>query len=302
MNYEKIKKMVSIPELMSFWGFSPTSRKGDFLHYRSPLREDRNPSFWVNTQKGTCGDFNGDRIGDVINLAARHDHCDIMTAAINLADMFRLGSFTSASLRERERQAATPTTTTTRTSNIYITHVQPLQNAALLQYVQERGISTDTAKKYLQEVYYKTSNGDTSRQYFGVSFHNDKGGCEIRSKYYKGGTSPKTVTTIKQGSGTVVVFEGVFTFLSCIEYWNSLNKTIPYDVIVLNSLSNIDKANFANYATIKLMLDADQAGHDAADRIKAHHSNVINIMPQFIPYDKATKDYNDFNDYWRKHI
>ena len=111
MKIENIKKMVSIPELLSFWGYHPASRKGDFLHYKSPLREDHNPSFWVNTQKNVCGDFNGDYIGDVINLAARYYHCDIKTAAANLTDMFRLGSFTAASLRER--QAATPTTITT---------------------------------------------------------------------------------------------------------------------------------------------------------------------------------------------
>jgi hypothetical protein len=269
------------------------------LHYKSPLREDHNPSFWVNTQKNVCGDFNGDYIGDVINLAARYYHCDIKTAAANLTDMFRLGSFTAASLRER--QAATPTTITTE-GNIFITHTQPLQNAALLQYVQERGISTETAKKYLQEVYYKTSKSETARQYFGVSFRNDKGGCEIRNKYYKGGKSPKSVTTFKQGSDTVLVFEGVFTFLSCIEYWNSLNKTIPYDVIVLNSLSNINKADFAHYATIKLMLDADKAGYDATNRLTAQYPNAINITPKFIPYALQSKSYNDFNDYWLRKI
>ncbi len=300
MKIENIKKMVSIPELLSFWGYHPASRKGDFLHYKSPLREDHNPSFWVNLKTSTCGDFNGDRIGDVINLAARYYNCDIKTAADNLADFFRLGSF-SATAVHRDYPTA-QAATKTHTSNIHIKHVQPLQNTALLQYVQERGITTDTAKKYLQEVYYKTSDGENAPQYFGVAFRNDKGGYEIRSKYFKGSASPKTVTTFKQCSDTVVVFEGVFTFLSCIEYWNSLNKTIPYDVIVLNSLSNINKADFAHYATIKLMLDADKAGYDATNRLTAQYPNAINITPKFIHYALQSKSYNDFNDYWLKHI
>ena len=298
MDIAKIKQMVSIPDFLNFLGCVPTDHKdGRYLHYRSPLREDNKPSFWVDTQKGICGDFNGDRIGDVINLAERYYNCDFKTAAANIADSFRLGAFSSAN----KHTAAQPTIPATKDTTIHIKHIQPLQNVALLQYVQERKISIETAKRYLQEAYYKTSDSETARQYFALAFKNDKGGYELRSKYYKGSTPLKTVTTIKQGSDTVVVFEGFMTFLSCVEYWNSLNKTIPYDVIILNSLSNINKANYTDYATIKLMLDADKPGHTATDSFMAQYPNAINIMPKFIPYEQAIeKKYKDFNDYWVK--
>lgn len=296
---DSIKRMVTIPDFLRHCGFSPVNRKGDYLHYHSPLREDKNPSFWVDEKKGICGDFaDGGCIGDVINLAARWYHCNIKDAIANLADIFRLGGFSfdkpmTFAKETHHKSAATE-------SRIFIRHIQELQNAALLQYVGERGISTTTARKYLQEVYYTTFPTSTTRPYFALGFRNDLGGYELRSKYFKGSTSSKTVTTIKQGSNTVLVFEGFISFLSCVEYWNSLNKTIPYDVIVLNSLSNINKANFADYATIKLMLDADNAGHAATDRLMAQYPNIINVMPKFIPYDQAIeKEYKDFNDFWK---
>ena len=96
MDIAKIKQMVSIPDFLNFLGCVPTDHKdGRYLHYRSPLREDNKPSFWVDTQKGICGDFNGDRIGDVINLAERYYNCDFKTAAANIADSFRWRIFIS---------------------------------------------------------------------------------------------------------------------------------------------------------------------------------------------------------------
>lgn len=300
MNITELKKYVKIPDFLRFIGFEPVNRKGDFLHYRSPLREDKNPSFWVNLKTDTCGDFNGDRIGDVINLAARWYHCDIKTAAANIADTFRLGGFSFAKPMTFTKASSRPTATTE--SKIYIKHVQDIQNAALLQYISERCISYAVAKEYVKEVYYKTADTETARQYFALGFRNDKGGYALRNNKYKIAAYPQGVTTISNHSDTVLVFEGFMSFLSCVEYWNSKNKVIPYDIIVLNSLNNISKANFAKYATIKLLLDADQPGHDATDRLMAQYPNAINIMPKFIPYDQATKPYNDFNDYWRKVI
>lgn len=282
--------MVSIPDFLNFLGCAPTNRKGEWLHYHSPFREDKHPSFWVNLRTGTCGDLAEGRIGDVVNLAARYYNCDNATAAANIADSFRFGAFSSAN----KHTATQPTIPTAKDTTIHIKHIQPLQNAALLQYVQERKITIETAKRYLQEVYYKTSDNATARQYFALAFKNDKGGYELRSKYFKGATANKTITTIQQNSDTVVVFEGFMDFLSCVEYWNSLNKSMPYDIIVLNSLAFVGKTDLSAYSKINLLLDNDAAGHQASTDIAARYSNVINLTPKIIGNCK------DFNDYWIK--
>jgi len=282
--------MVSIPDFLNFLGCAPTNRKGEWLHYHSPFREDKHPSFWVNLRTGTCGDLAEGRIGDVVNLAARYYNCDNATAAANIADSFRLGAFSSAN----KHTAAKPTIPTAKDTTIHIKHIQPLQNAALLQYVQERKITTETAKRYLQEVYYKTTDNETARQYFALAFKNDKGGYELRSKYFKGATANKTITTIRQNSDTVVVFEGFMDFLSCIEYWKCHNKTMPYDVIVLNSLVFAAKTDLSEYAHIKLLLDNDTAGQRAAHDITTRYHNTTNLTPRLLD------GYKDFNEFWVK--
>ena len=299
MRIENIKRLVKIPDFLRSLGFTPTDRKGDYLHYCSPLREDKKPSFWVNTKTDTCGDFAEGRIGDVINLAARWYRCDIKTAAANLADMFRLGSFSFAKPMTFARKSSHTTAATE--GRVFIRHVQPLQNAALLQYItEERGISYATAKEYLQEVYYKTENTDTAKQYFALAFRNDKGGYELRSKYFKGATANKTITTICRHSNTVLIFEGFMDFISCIEFWNSKNRAIPYDIIVLNSTANANKADLSKYDTIKLMLDNDKTGRDTTAAIAAKYSDkhIEDITARM--FVGKFQDCKDFNDYWKK--
>ena len=296
---DNIKRMITIPDFLRHCGFSPVNRKGDYLHYHSPLRKDENPSFWVDEKKGICGDFaDGGCIGDVINLAARWYHCNIKDAIANLADIFRLGGFSfdkpmTFAKETHHKSAATE-------SRIFIRHIQDIQNAALLQYIAQRGISTDTARKYLKEVYYTTSPSATARPYFALAFRNDKGGYELRSKYFKGCSATKSITTITNHSATVLIFEGFMDFLSCVEYWNSKNKAIPYDVIVLNSTANANKTDLSKYTTIKLMLDNDQSGRSTAAAIAAKYSDkhIEDITAKmFVGTFQGCKD---FNDYWKK--
>lgn len=295
MKIENIKHMVKIPDFLSFLGVKPVNTKGDFWHYRSPFREDKKPSFWVNIKTDTCGDFAEGKIGDVINLAARWYNCDIKTAAANIVDTFRLGGFSFAKPTIHRQASSHPTKAATE-SKIYIKHTQSLQNVALLQYVAARGITPEVAKEYLQEVYYKTSDTETAKQYFALAFKNDKGGYELRSQYFKGSTTPKAPTTICHNSDTVVIFEGFMDFLSCIELWNSQNKIMPYDVIVLNSVCFAPKTDLSKYRSIKLLLDNDKSGIETTKSIITRYPQAKNLTPQIIGNNK------DFNDFWTHKI
>lgn len=287
MKVEAIKKLISIPCFLKMIGREPVRRSGDYLHYHSPFREDKKPSFWVDTKKDKCGDFaDGGCIGDVINLAERWYHCDAKTAIANLETCCRVGSFSFAK----------PTIPKETERNINIKHIQPLQSTALLQYLATRGISSETAKRQLQEVYYTTYTGATAKQYFAVAFRNDKGGYELRNKYFKGSTPPKAPTTIQNHSDTVLLFEGFIDYLSCIEYWRSTNHTIPYDIIVLNSIVFINTIDLHKYDKIKMLLDTDTAGRKAANTIFMQYPNkVIDLTDKLIP-----SDCKDFNDFWIK--
>ena len=81
---------------------------------------------------------------------------------------------------------------------------------ALVSYLTGRGIDPAIARTYCREVRY-TIGG---KEYFAVGFRNDAGGWELRSARFKGGSSPKHITTLDNGSDMAMAFEGFIDFLS----------------------------------------------------------------------------------------
>lgn len=290
MNISELKKYIKIPDFLRAYGHEPTSQKGGYLHYKSPLREDNKPSFWVNVEKDICGDFASGTIGDIISLAKLYYQSDERTALANIADCFRLGFFSFA---EHPRQSQPPTKPS---AAINIKHTQPLQNKALIQYAEGRGISAPTAQKFLMECYYSASESAQAKQYFAIAFQNDKGGFELRNKYFKGGTSPKGITTIKQASDTAVIFEGFMDFLSAEEFWHvKTGGYIPYNVIVLNSIVNRPYIDLKPYRFIKCFLDNDGGGVECFQKIAVDYPQAQNLSQKLFPDNK------DFNDFWVSH-
>ena len=80
----------------------------------------------------------------------------------------------------------------------------------MVSYLTGRGIDPAIARTYCREVRY-TIGG---KEYFAVGFRNDAGGWELRSERFKGGSSPKHITTLDNGSDTAMAFEGFIDFLS----------------------------------------------------------------------------------------
>ena len=136
--------------------------------------------------------------------------------------------------RDTKRQAASP---------IEIRRIQPLQNPALIRYLQERGISPGTASPYVQEMYYRIGG----KPYFALAFKNDSGGYELRNPRFKGSTS-KDITHIRQQGeprDTCFVFEGFLDFLSFLTIRQQKSPDMPctdwQDYVILNSTANTDK-------------------------------------------------------------
>ena len=294
MTYEDVKKMITIPDFLKCIGEESVNRKGDFLHYHSPFREDKNPSFWVNTKTQTCGDFGGnERIGSVIDLAAAYWNTDAETAKQNLEDMLCLGSFSFE--RQRVcRASTTPTPSKTKTANAIAKYeIKPLQKINLLAYAYKRGISATTARKYLKECW-------KDDKYFYLAFQNDNGGYALRnstdSNYSKINYGKGGITTISHNSDRVVFFEGFFDFLSWIEYMAAKGRQAEqFNAIVLNSCSNLSKIinNLGSYTKIYLLLDNDQKGAETANKItNKYPDKAENLTPKMIG------NYKDFNEFW----
>ena len=68
MDIEMIRG-IPIEEFLSHLGHEPVRRHGDECWYLSPYREERTPSFHVNTRKGVWHDFGTGHGGDIFTLA-----------------------------------------------------------------------------------------------------------------------------------------------------------------------------------------------------------------------------------------
>ena len=169
--------------------------------------------------------------------------------------------------------------------NYEIIEVKEIQHPALMEYLRTRKVETQT--EFLKEIHYQMND----KNYFGIGFKNDSGGYEIRNKYSKICLGKKDVSTIKNDSENLKIFEGFFDFLSFKNVENFLEKE-PSDYIILNSVSMIHniKNSLENYENIELYFDNDEAGSRAAEMLKNEMENVEDCRVLY-------SDFKDLNEY-----
>ena len=293
MNVEELK-IIPITDILSSQGYFPVSRSrgGTQLLYHSPLREDKNASFSVSTEKNLWYDFGTGRGGDVIDLAkAMKVNCSFREAAEWLEIQTKtigVGSSPSA--------AIIPPSHRKDDSEMKILRIIPLTHKALLDYLWSRGIPAEIGQRYCKEVHY-TVRG---KEYFGICFMNILGGMEIRNPFFKGAYGVKAPSIIRvekeRRSSACCVFEGFMDFLS-YETLKSRNddkivQSIPCDCIILNSTSLVKKAIpfILVYDKAILYLDNDEAGRNAANEF-TYYDICLSMMSC---YYTQYKDLNAF--------
>ncbi|MGQ8335660.1 toprim domain-containing protein [Sunxiuqinia sp. A32] len=297
MNCEQAKQ-IKIVDFLSSTGRNPARVYGDYAWYNSPLpfRNDSNPSFKVNISKNIWIDVATGEGGNILDLVMAMNSTSV-TGALMILQKPELSKH-SFSFSEKQKSPG-----------IKINHIQPLQNRALIEYVENRGIPADIASRYLMEAYYKTYP-DQEKAFFALAFKNDKGGHELRNgnktakqpQGYKVKATPNYVTTIPGNNNTLNVFEGFMDFLSAMVYFKT--KKPAHKTIILNSVVNLNyiESLLKSARKINLYLDNDDSGITAVERVKELNPKVTNystiIYPQY-------KDFNQFlnsNDYENKRI
>lgn len=243
-------KQIRIEEYLHSLGYNPVRRQGNSLWYKSPFRDEQEPSFKVNTERNLWYDFGAGRGGNIIALAQELYASDslpyLLGRIAEQAPSVRPVSFSfggqplsKPSFRQLE--------------------VVPLSSPALYSYLRQRGINTELAKRECREVRYLT--GDTT--YFAIGFPNRSGGYEIRNKFFKGCIAPKDITHIRQTEPkeSCYLFEGFTDYLSFLTLRQESCPERPeldgQDYIVLNSTSNLAKAiqPLGGYGRIHCFLD-----------------------------------------------
>lgn len=174
-------KQIRIADYLQSLGYTPVKRQDSSLWYKSPLREEAEASFKVNTELNQWYDFGIGKGGNIIALASelyRSDNVPYLLeciakqtphlhTAIHVPFSFGRQSVSEPMYRHLQ--------------------VSELSSPVLLSYLQERGISTELAKRECKELHFENKG----RPYFAIGFPNMAGGYEVRNRYFKGCVAPK---------------------------------------------------------------------------------------------------------------
>ena len=278
-----LKEIKSIPlaAFLSRLGHEPAARKGARLWYKSPLRQERTPSFKVETTLNCWYDFGLGKGGNIIDLAAElYQSTDLRHLMRCIANSSPVPSVQTVASSYPQRHSA---------PNVERFAVVPLEHRALVAYLQERGIPAHIAKAHCKEAHYSVSG----KPYFAVAFENVSGGCELRNRYFKGCRGRKDISYLpwsRDGPSTeCAVFEGFIDYLSAL----ALGIIRGADATILNSVVNVNKAvpYLRNYTVINCYLDNDNAGQTALAELTAIYGSAV--------IDRSTlySEFNDLNDF-----
>jgi DNA primase len=288
MTYQELRK-IEISSLLDHLGFQPVKQAHNVVWYKSPIREERTPSFKVDLYKNQWYDFGEGRGGDVIKLATLIWNENEKDAIFRLNQIYGLDSQISL----KTALAIEPVD-----NEITVMKDCKIDTVSLYTYLRIRKIPIHFALHFLREVHYIVGNFD--REYLALGLKNDMGGFELRNKVkgvdYKRSTRPKYFSTVyRTESKELNLFEGMFDFLSALAY----SKGYPTNTtIVLNSITQIDHVIplLAVFEKINLYLDNDDAGEKTCEKIMAVHANAINYSKVLFP------DFKDFNEFICKRV
>lgn len=267
MNCNKAKQ-IDLVNYMKKEGFPPQKIKGNQAWFLSPFRNEKTPSFKVDTIKNIWYDFGEGCGGTIIDFVMKIHQCNAKNALEILSNK-------SFSFHQQKRFEEKP--------KYQILSIQNITNDNLINYLKSRKINPQIAKHFCSEIHYTINH----KKYFGVGFKNNSNGYEIRNKYVKICLGKKDITHLKFHLEKVRIFEGFMDFLSYKIIDNSVS-----DFIILNSVSLVNRVEelLENYKIIETYFDNDTAGNSAIEQIKKYRTDSKD-------YRKIYKNYKDINDY-----
>ena len=267
-------KQISITDYLQQQGYAPARVQGIHYWYYSPLRNERTPSFKVNTERNQWYDFCSGEHGDIIDLVCALHRCTISEAVRLLSGTKQVAhqEFSFGGKRKFSER------------KLEILSAQPLSNPYLLRYLAARAIPLPVASAYCSEVLFRNMN----RTCYAIGFANDALGWEIRNMYFKGCIAPKAITAIKRGTDCLQIFEGFMDFLS----WQTLNPSSTCDAIVLNSLALLPRIQekIKGYKQVESFLDNDEAGRKSFEVLKHFCPSIIDGSVHY----QTHKDLNEW--------
>ena len=283
---------ISIRDFLAWRGIQPKYERNGYGMYLSPLREERTPSFKVDYVQNLWYDFGLGEGGTLLTLVMRLERCDSREAVRRLQNGEK-GDTGIASISPGigEPLGVGGALSVVRPATVPALRIlsdASLRHPALVGYLASRGIVPPVAAAFCREGRYEI-NG---RAFFAVGFRNDAEGWELRAARFKGGSSPKHITTIDNRSDTVIAFEGFMDFLAYLSLKHP--ERLRIDATVLNSVVNLPKAVpfLSRHPVIHTFFDNDEAGRKVtADLIRLCPRNEVIDQSSFYSGHKDVNDY-----------
>ena len=163
MNIQEVKQ-IRIADYLQSLGYTPVKQQGSSFWYKSPLREETDASFKVNTE-----------------LYHTEDVTCLLKRIEERTPYIRPASFSFGKQQSDNR-------------TYRVLRVGELSSPALIAYLQERGIDIELAKTECKELRFENAD----KPYFAIGFPNMARGYEVRNRYFKGCVAPKDITHIRQ--------------------------------------------------------------------------------------------------------
>lgn len=272
MNCKQANTQISIRRVLESFSLFPSKDNSKAAFYFAFDREEKTPSMFVNFINNVAFDFGTGKKYDVVSLVQGIKQCSVSQALEYLSQFDFSFQQQICNITKNE-------------SKYEILSISEVKHNALIQYLKERRIENNI--HLLKEIHYKISN----KKYFGIGFKNDANGYEVRNKYSKICIGRKDITTIKNNSNCLRIFEGFMDYLSFKQMEKSLKKA-PSDYVILNSVTMIFKLEkiIKSYEKIELYFDNDEAGNKATNEVKQLNPYVEDNRILYQNY----KDLNDF--------
>ncbi|KQM23435.1 toprim domain-containing protein [Chryseobacterium sp. Leaf201] len=267
---------IPLEEILLSLGHLPTKQSEKEAWYLNPFTSESQASFKINKNLNYWYLHSEGIGGKNVDLMKRYLNASISEVLV-WAESQNFSSFQKQNIFSSKLENFS--------KNYEIINVKEIQHPALLEYLKSRKVEDQT--KFLKEIHYRMND----KNYFGIGFKNDSGGYEIRNKYSKICLGKKDISTIKNDSNSVRIFEGFFDFLSFKNLENKLEKE-PSDNLILNSVSMINniKNSLGKYEKVELYLDNDEAGNRAVEIISSEIQNAKDCRVLY-------SDFKDLNEY-----
>lgn len=294
MNIEQANT-IAISEILKNLYLKPAYENEHEAMYVSPIRNTRTATFRVDKITNTWFDPVIAKEGGIIELACQYlkyrkqDHT--IHDALRWLEIMsgRAPGIKAVMIAKSERSA----------KDLDLVSVGPLEDPALIGYLAIHAITPETAAHYLEEV--TVLDNKSGKRFMALGFRNDHDDYELCSPQFKGCLGLTDVTFIR---GTVFeplvidIFKDCIGFLTAVE--NNNGKPLSNDVIVLNSMANLDKTapffNVPYYQFAHSWMDNDAEGITATRLLSEFFKTLGTIRHK--PQNYIYEGHENFNAWY----